>query len=402
MNDPNFNLKRAKVSTVLKTVRDSSFEELKEQYDTVLNTHRSTRNDEPTPIGLVSEMLGFVPSEVWTRDNLKVIDLCCGLGNFPIVLWKILGQQSFNNSVLLNELSPERLGIAKEILQTNNVRCGDALTIEGMYDVVVANPPYALLNSDGKRASKNHNLINAFIDKALDITKKNGFVVFVVPNSWCSPSKRNKLCRHITSLQFHHLNLMDCKKWFPKIGSSFSYFVVENTPHTKPFRCVSLFKKELTDEMLDSQTRDWIPLHWNNAIKELLADTVDREDYESFKIETSSDLHNYTKKLCLQDTEDVEHPYEIIHTFRKTRWSSKPHKFQTGWKLLLNLTGYYGTIVRKDVGVTQSVAFVRCETEIDANNLKTILDRSIYKKLNDLHRFGNFNNLTILSKFGLF
>jgi tRNA1(Val) A37 N6-methylase TrmN6 len=41
------------------------------------------------------------------------------------------------------------------------------------YDLIVANPPYAKLLENGKRASKNHNLIKVFIEKTLEQLKPN-------------------------------------------------------------------------------------------------------------------------------------------------------------------------------------------------------------------------------------
>ena len=44
------------------------------------------------------------------------------------------------------------------------------------FDAIVANPPYAKLLDNGKRSSKNHNLIKDFIEKALLQLKQNGLV----------------------------------------------------------------------------------------------------------------------------------------------------------------------------------------------------------------------------------
>lgn len=397
MNNTNFNTKRRRLSKPLRTILDSSFDELKQQYDVDLKDHKLTRNDEPTPIDLVQEVLNYVPLELWGRQHLQILDICAGLGNWGLVLWDILGKR-FHESVVINELSGERLLICQQILNTSNVYNQDALTMEGEYDLVVANPPYALVNSNGQRASKNHNLVNLFIEKSLKLCKKGGYIAFVVPNSWCSPSKRNTLCEVLTSLQFHVLNLNECKKWFPKVGSSFTYFVVENTPHYQPFCCISKFNGELTRNVVQSMTRKWLPLHWNNEVKFILSQTVDNVDAECFAVQTSSDLHNTTKKHLLVDERDDEHPYEVVHTFNKTRWSSKPHKYQAGWKVLINLTSNYDLRIVCDVGMTQSVAFILCDTKEEASTIRETLSKPIYKYLNNLHRFGNFNNILLLKR----
>jgi type I restriction-modification system DNA methylase subunit len=39
-----------------------------------------------TPLGLIREMLDKIPEDFWTNKNVKVLDPCCGIGNFQIVL----------------------------------------------------------------------------------------------------------------------------------------------------------------------------------------------------------------------------------------------------------------------------------------------------------------------------
>ena len=68
-------------------INNCSFQELKKYYDETLNTDRTTyksSNDEPTPIGCVEEMINKIPDELWKRKNLRILDPCCGNGNFSI------------------------------------------------------------------------------------------------------------------------------------------------------------------------------------------------------------------------------------------------------------------------------------------------------------------------------
>ena len=88
----------------------------------------------------------------------------------------------------------------------------------------------------------------------------------------------------------------------------------------------------------------------------------------------------------------------MIHTPKQTVWSSKPHKYQEGWKVFISTTSYYGTFV-DNCGMTQSIAFIRCEDENEANNISKVLSHPLYKFLNDICRYGNFNNIRILQCF---
>ena len=72
---------------------------VKEHYDKELNKDKKlvkTSNDEPTPIDCVEEMVNKIPEDFWKRKNLKILDPCCGCGNFPFVIYhKLIKLNSF-------------------------------------------------------------------------------------------------------------------------------------------------------------------------------------------------------------------------------------------------------------------------------------------------------------------
>lgn len=55
-------------------------------------SHFQTSNDICTPMECVEEMVSSVPSKFWRKRNLKVLDSCCGNGNFhAFIQTKVLG-----------------------------------------------------------------------------------------------------------------------------------------------------------------------------------------------------------------------------------------------------------------------------------------------------------------------
>ena len=64
----------------------------------------------------------------------------------------------------------------------------------------------------------------------------------------------------------------------------------------------------------------------------------------------------------------------------------------------MGTTSYYKTFVDK-CGMTQSIAFLQCETKEDAENYQRILMHPLYKFINNICRWGNFNNIRILQSF---
>lgn len=107
---------------------------------------------------------------------------------------------------------------------------------------------------------------------------------------------------------------------------------------------------------------------------------------------------NIQKKTLISPIQDNIHNYKLIHTPKQTVWSSRPHKYQEGYKVFISTTSYYGTIV-DDCGMTQSIAFIQCKDKEEADNISKVLNHPMYKFINNICRYGNFNNIRILQNF---
>ena len=390
----------------------NSFQELKEYYDNILNKDRSTyktSNDEPTPIECIEEMMNKIPEELWERKDLKILDPCCGNGNFHVpIYFKLLQKQKskhiISNILYFNDINKERLENVEHVFSVRgiqpNITSLDFLeefetTIK--YDLVVANPPYAKLLENGKRASKNHNLIKDFLKKALELVKPNGYIMFITPDNWMSYADRNTLIELITSMQIIHLDIHNAKKYFKKIGSSFTWYIIQNCNAYKPISISGTWKKTQYQDVVSSKPRKYIPLLYNSTVESILQKTVD-SSCEKFKVETSSDLHKYTKRNLISNEQDEEHAHRLIHTPSQTVYASRPHKYQQGYKVFISTTNTYSTFV-DNCGMTQSIAFIRCKNQEEANRIKQVLDHPLYVFINNICRWGNFNNIRILQHF---
>lgn len=385
------------------------FETLKTYYDQVLNgdksTYRST-NDEPTPIDCVLEMIAAVPEELWDRENLTILDPCCGNGNFHVPIYFKLRERRAHEEILesiltFNDPNEQRLQNVSNVFRgALRVRSEDFLTFgtEELYDLIVANPPYAKLMPDGKRASKNHNLVGAFIEKALGLLKPGGYLVFLTPDNWMSCADRNTLIQRLTALRIVRLDIHGAKKYFKKIGSSFTWYVVQNSPATGDVRVTGTWKKRTYADSVPSGVRRYIPLLYNRIVHGVLAKTVDDPGIQKFSVETSSDLHKYTRRALIVAERDGAHPFRLIHTPKQTVWAARAHKYQEGHKVFLSTTDTYKVFV-DDCGMTQSIAFIRCSGEEEALRFKKILEHPLYVFINNICRWGNFNNVRILQQF---
>jgi len=383
---------------------DRSFDELKEYYDTVLNVDKSTytnTNDEPTPIGCVMEMVSKIPDELFLRPGLKILDPCCGNGNFAVVLRHKLTELGQPIDIHFNDINEKRLKNVKTIFKTDKITNYDFLSPDhhwDQYDLIVANPPYAKIMENGKRASKNHNLIKDFIQKSLSVLKPNGYLLFITPDNWMSYADRNTLIQTLTKLQIIHLDIHSAKKYFKKIGSSFTWYIIQNCPFYQDISVSGVWKKIEYRSSVKSGERKYIPLVYNDLVQSILSKTIDNPLFKKFEVKTSSDLHRYTKSSLISNDSNGVFKYRLIHTPSQTVYASRPHKFQKNFKVFISTTDRYKVFI-DDCGMTQSIAFILCNTLEQATEYLKILEHPLYVFINNICRWGNFNNVRILQSF---
>jgi len=321
-----------------------------------------------------------------------------------IYLLKHHDKQTIVEQILeFNDINESRLENVRKVfcnekykLQVSNY---DFITFHNdkRYDLIVANPPYAKLLENGKRASKNHNLIKDFIEKALSLLKPNGYLLFITPDNWMSYADRNVLIEIITSLQIIHLDIHTAKKYFKKIGSSFTWYVVQNTASYKNMNVSGIWKKKEYTSSVISKPRKYIPLLYNQTVQSILSKTVDTT-LPKFEVKTSSDLHKYTKAGFISIEKTDIFKYKLIHTPSQTVYASRPHKFQEGYKVFISTTDKYSVFI-DSCGMTQSIVFILCSTEEQAKKYVQILQHPLYVFINNICRWGNFNNIRILQSF---
>ena len=411
-SQPANNLPVAAIPHAEHNIDTSTFVELCKYYDTTLNADKSTyksSNDEPTPMDCVREMIGKLPSELWNRSDLSILDPCCGNGNFSIpIMFELLKQhdtQTIVEHILeFNDINESRLDNVRRVFCSDKYKLQitnhDFITFNShkKYDLIVANPPYAKLLENGKRASKNHNLIKDFIEKALAQLKPNGYVLFITPDNWMSYADRNVLIELITSLQIIHLDIHTAKKYFKKIGSSFTWYIIQNCASYKDIDVSGIWKKQEYVSSVVSTKRKYIPLLYNQTVHSILSKTIDNPSLPKFQVKTSSDLHKFTKATFICDQQTDVFKYKLIHTPSQTVYSSRPHKFQEGYKVFMSTTDKYRVFV-DNCGMTQSIVFILCDNEDQAKKYVRILEHPLYVFINNICRWGNFNNIRILQNF---
>lgn len=378
-----------------------TYEEMEKYFDELNqdNSHFNSSNDICTPMGCVKEMIDAIPNELWNRSQLKILDPCAGNGNYPAYL----ALKTDISNIYCNEISPIRYDNLSNYFKGTNIHLMSTdffnMPDTPEYDLIIANPPYAKFTAEGTRAAKNHTLSREFLQKAVKMVKDNGYLVFILPDNWMSYADRNNLPGLLSQYKILTLNIGEAKKWFPGVGSSFTYFVIQKTPND------GCDTKIISTAGIDYAPIDMnvpcIPLKYNRIIRNLFNKVV-FNDGEKYPVQTSSNLHRTTKSALLSTVKDEKHPYRLIHTPNQTVWSERPHIYQDGWKVFLPTTTYFHPFVDTDCGMTQSIAFILCNSKEEAEHICEEISKPVYKTIVDLTRYGNFNNQRILQHLTVF
>lgn len=360
-------------------------------------SHFANSNDISTPFGCVKEMVDAIPEEFWARKNIKILDPCAGNGNFPAYI----ALKTDISNIYCNEISAIRAENLKKYFDNKiNLTQQDFLTFneDEKYDLIIANPPYAKLMPDGKRTAKNHTLSREFVKKALKILNDDGYLVFILPDNWMSYSDSNDLPKTLSQYTILTLNIGEAKKWFPAVGSSFTYFVIKKSPNEgTPTKIIT--REGITEAVIDKGV-PCIPLVYNETIRSLFNKVV-FNNLPKYKTMVNCSLHKYTQAKLLSSIKDDEHPYRVIHTPNQTIWSSKKHVYYNEWKVFLPTTTYYKPFIDSECGMTQSINFILCKDKPEAEKICGELSEKVYRVIVDLTRYGNFNNQRILQNLTL-
>ena len=170
------------------------------------NIQKKKNGEVFTPLELIREKCSKVPEEFWRDKNVKVLDPCCGIGNYQVVLIE------FFMKGLVEEIPDEKerldwiktkilyctdicalnVALCKKITEVENIYCMDFLSCsfldEMKFDMVIGNPPY---NKGGIKSftrkqlgDKNQTIWPLFVKKSFDILKNNCHLLFIIPLSW--------------------------------------------------------------------------------------------------------------------------------------------------------------------------------------------------------------------------
>lgn len=343
-------------------------------------------DDVMTPMECVKKMIDYIPEEFWIRKNISILDPCSGNGNFGAYC----SLKTSMDNIHFNEINLQRFNNCKNILNPKEITNLDAFELfsgSRKYDLIMANPPY----SGG--GNKNKSISNRFIEGAIDILNEEGYLCFITPNNWMSFNNKNTTLEKLLNNGEFLVIDNDCKKFFPKIGSSFTILIWQKTKSKKITKVFNNFLIKDYQEVIIPKNIKFLPLYLNQQILSIINKSV-RQERNNFKYRC--DLHNFTKRDCLSDQKNNIYKYETIHTARKTRYATFKQDIYDKYLIIVPLSTYFLPYVKNNVNVTQSVGYIEFQQKAEAEKYLENLNQSHIKVLVHLTRYGNFNNTKLL------
>jgi tRNA1(Val) A37 N6-methylase TrmN6 len=284
-----------------------------------------------TPMELVNEMLDKLPEEIWKNKNLKWLDPCCGMGNFPIAVYlrlmdslkdiikdaKERKKHILENMVYMSELNKKNVLICKQIFDINNeykLNIYEGNSLEADYDkefkikqidIIMGNPPY---QDDSGNKGKGHTLWVKFVELSLKkLLCENGYLVFVHPSLWRQPE--HDMLKLLKTKQILYLEIHDEKdgqRTF-RCSTRYDWYILHNTNYTK-----NTIIKGQDKKIYEIDLRKWnfIPNYDFYKIEKLI------ENNNKLNIISSRSAYGHDKKW-VNKINDKIYKYPVVYSVNR-------------------------------------------------------------------------------------
>jgi SAM-dependent methyltransferase len=370
----------------------------------------------PTPVSLVDEMLEKIPTEFWTKPK-TVLEPCCGKGNFVLGIFDKLynGLQEddkvercriiIEECLYYGDITALNVFITTEILKCHiksktgqkevdykfNSYVGDTLDANfenafkiKKFDAVIGNPPYQHTDENGRKAL-NHNLWSSFITELFKLINQDGYLLFVTPNSWMSPTSKTKEVFYDNYIVY--LNINECEKHF-NVGSKFSYYLIQKTQKKEKTVVMCLYNKIKYNSKILITDFTFLPNLLCDKSLSILQKFYHNK-FEKVSFNKNFELHSSTKKNNIRNVMDKEFIYPIRHTTKNNiRYSDKKHSLSDKNKILLNLSGNLKPVYDDGkLGFTEAQMYLIT----DNSNFVGVINSKMYSFIFNICKWSGFN-----------
>jgi len=267
------------------------------------------------------------------------------------------------------------------------------------FDCLLTNPPY----QDSSHVEKKNTLWRKWISFNEKIVKDNGITSLVIPSSWMGSGpvlKENFLYNGEVKYNLTYINRDECKKHFPNVGSTFSYFVMENKKYENRTSVLSKNidgKIEVVNNLNLNQTLlEVFPRDLTDLGSSIITKTL---GYDVKKLGIINNTFNHSvHKTKWKLEQNDEFCFPIQNTPSKLYWYNYQHPHQGLTKLLIPTTTYFRKQLISTYGVTQSFCYLLIENNMNPNVVLNNVNNKLFDYLNECFRYANWNSVNLLRK----
>jgi hypothetical protein len=392
----------------------------------------------PTPVACCDEMTNELPQDYF-KDIHKTLEPCCGKGNFVLAIFdrfyeglshindKLLRCQTIiEKCIYYSDTEHVNIFITRHLLMCHaiskfseneqwkiyqkvndfnyNENIGDTLEINiknkwciDGFDAIIGNPPYQERNKNGKSKHGKTNLWTKFIEYSFKNMNPSGYLLFITPSSWMNGTV--SCFNSMINRQIHSMNIGECKKYFKGVGSTFSYYLIENKEIYKETSYKCKYKENIYEgTILLNKEMKMLPqllsenmisiinkvFNWDNNNIFIRRDLIDKVGGES-------------------RIKDDEYKYPFIAFIKKD--GSKDIKFtkvelptQKIKKVLMFRHGYLNPTYDDGVnGVGDNIHYAEVENEIEGIHLLRLLKSPFITFIFEICKTSQFNNGRVMN-----
>jgi hypothetical protein len=382
-----------------------------------------------TPLPLVDEMLDKLPTDLWSNPNLKWIDPSCGSGNFLIRVFdrlmngliEVIPDEEDRRKHILEqmiygvELQPKNVIISMMFLDPDNkyklnLACADALKFdywnEMKFDVVVGNPPYQEIDKNWRSKGAGKNLWSRFVYKANELLRQNGYLSFIHPSSWMSPSSSSSKDENILTdifLKYNmfYLEVETAKRFFPKVGSTFSWYVIQKSTEKQNnlqtiVTCDYNQQRYVSNIILEDI--QFLPTLICKESLSIMKKTVFSNNDKMTFIRICS-LHSQNSKKNLSKIKDEIFSYKVRHTGAQILWTNTPvSSIHNQKKVTVSGPGYLSPLYDDgECSTTEHSLSVVVSDKIEGDIIIRLLESKLYRFILQICKWSGFNHPKVLN-----
>jgi len=301
-----------------------------------INTHskltkskKNVNGEVFTPVSLINDMLDKLPNEVWSNPDLKWLDPCAGIANFPYIIFErlntglkniILDEEKRKAHILKKMIYMVELDLTncehiREVFKGYDINLyeGSFFDYECLvFDIITLNPPYQQKKEGNKQSKKIWHLI---IYKCHKCLAEGGYLLPIHPCGWRDITGVVRgVFEYNNARNLVYLNMnsyTEGKKYF-NCYTNFDYYLLQNTLTNTNTTLINDYDNLEYDINLNEW--DFIPNGYFNQIRKLLGcektDVVHDCNYH-YQVIYDRCMYGYDSVRILQDTNtfDIRRPY---------------------------------------------------------------------------------------------